>query len=806
MDVLIQDLRYAFRSLRRSPGYTAVVVTVMALGIAVNVLIFSMVYAVMFRPWPLPDPERIVVVSMTEPKRATETHGLSWQNFMDLRERTKSFSAFGAYWEHVAVVTLDREPERLFGVSVTADVFPALGVRPALGRGFTRDEEVWGRNWNQVVISDHIWRDRFKSDPKVIGRTIRLNGRERAIVGVMPPGFRWPEVEDFWIPAGFNVAEDRRAGESLQGIARLKPGVTAKQASAEVDALVRVLGRQYPEVKNFGGHVVGMHEKWARGAAPVLGVMLLAVVFVLLIACANVANLALARASSRRREISVRLALGASRGRIVRQLLTESVLLSLAGGVLGAWLGTWANAVWKGQIPGEIPFFISFVVDAPVLLYTAGLTVLAGILFGLAPALHGADGRLSDALREGSTQAGTSRKTVRLRSGLVVAEVAFSLVLLVGAGLMIRTFTNLDRTGREIGTDDLLTGRLLVPTATYPTDEDRRRFARALLARLEAEPAVLSASGMSNLPLGVFTSSRLVLTPQMTDPQHDGLNTCVARLLPGALEMMNVPLRRGRMIAASDDERATRVALVSETFARRLFKQADPVGRQIRFAGEPDSMGWRTVVGVVGDIAQNVDLGYAGDPMSSAYVAEYQEPGERLSVLVRTRGDGAAGAAAFRRAVRAIDADLPVENLRSLREQFRWSLWARRLFASTIGVFGALALVIAAVGLYGVMAYSVSQRTKEIGIRMAFGAKAASVEKMVVRQALRLTFIGIGIGLVGALLLTRGMTAVLQGVSPTDPPTYVIVTLLLAFSGLLAAWVPALRATRVDPMVALRCE
>ncbi len=806
MDVLIQDLRYAFRSLRRSPGYTAVVVTVMALGIAVNVLIFSMVYAVMFRPWPLPDPERIVVVSMTEPKRATETHGLSWQNFMDLRERTKSFSAFGAYWEHVAVVTLDREPERLFGVSVTADVFPALGVRPALGRGFTRDEEVWGRNWNQVVISDHIWRDRFKSDPKVIGRTIRLNGRERAIVGVMPPGFRWPEVEDFWIPAGFNAAEDRRAGESLQGIARLKPGVTAKQASAEVDALVRVLGRQYPEVKNFGGHVVGMHEKWARGAAPVLGVMLLAVVFVLLIACANVANLALARASSRRREISVRLALGASRGRIVRQLLTESVLLSLAGGVLGAWLGTWANAVWKGQIPGEIPFFISFVVDAPVLLYTAGLTVLAGILFGLAPALHGADGRLSDALREGSTQAGTSRKTVRLRSGLVVAEVAFSLVLLVGAGLMIRTFTNLDRTGREIGTDDLLTGRLLVPTATYPTDEDRRRFARALLARLEAEPAVLSASGMSNLPLGVFTSSRLVLTPQMTDPQHDGLNTCVARLLPGALEMMNVPLRRGRMIAASDDERATRVALVSETFARRLFKQADPVGRQIRFAGEPDSMGWRTVVGVVGDIAQNVDLGYAGDPMSSAYVAEYQEPGERLSVLVRTRGDRAAGAAAFRRAVRAIDADLPVENLRSLREQFRWSLWARRLFASTIGVFGALALVIAAVGLYGVMAYSVSQRTKEIGIRMAFGAKAASVEKMVVRQALRLTFIGIGIGLVGALLLTRGMTAVLQGVSPTDPPTYVIVTLLLAFSGLLAAWVPALRATRVDPMVALRCE
>ncbi len=806
MDVLIQDLRYAFRSLRRSPGYTAVVVTVMALGIAVNVLIFSMVYAVMFRPWPLPDPERIVVVSMTEPKRATETHGLSWQNFMDLRERTKSFSAFGAYWEHVAVVTLDREPERLFGVSVTADVFPALGVRPALGRGFTRDEEVWGRNWNQVVISDHIWRDRFKSDPKVIGRTIRLNGRERAIVGVMPPGFRWPEVEDFWIPAGFNAAEDRRAGESLQGIARLKPGVTAKQASAEVDALVRVLGRQYPEVKNFGGHVVGMHEKWARGAAPVLGVMLLAVVFVLLIACANVANLALARASSRRREISVRLALGASRGRIVRQLLTESVLLSLAGGVLGAWLGTWANAVWKGQIPGEIPFFISFVVDAPVLLYTAGLTVLAGILFGLAPALHGADGRLSDALREGSTQAGTSRKTVRLRSGLVVAEVAFSLVLLVGAGLMIRTFTNLDRTGREIGTDDLLTGRLLVPTATYPTDEDRRRFARALLARLEAEPAVLSASGMSNLPLGVFTSSRLVLTPQMKDPQHDGLNTCVARLLPGALEMMNVPLRRGRMFAASDDERATRVALVSETFARRLFKQADPVGRQIRFAGEPDSMGWRTVVGVVGDIAQNVDLGYAGDPMSSAYVAEYQEPGERLSVLVRTRGDGAAGAAAFRRAVRAIDADLPVENLRSLREQFRWSLWARRLFASTIGVFGALALVIAAVGLYGVMAYSVSQRTKEIGIRMAFGAKAASVEKMVVRQALRLTFIGIGIGLVGALLLTRGMTAVLQGVSPTDPPTYVIVTLLLAFSGLLAAWVPALRATRVDPMVALRCE
>ncbi len=806
MDVLIQDLRYAFRSLRRAPGYTAVIVAVMALGIGVNVLTFNLLYAIEFRPWPLPEAERVVYVGMTEPKHATERGGLSWQNYQDLRERTQSFSSFGAYWEHVAVVTLDREPERLFGVSLTADVFPALGVRPAMGRGFTHDEEVWGRNWNQVMISDHIWRDRLKSDANVLGRTIRLNGRVRTIVGVMPPKFRWPEIEDFWIPAGFNAAEDRRSGQSLQGIARLKPGVTMKQANAEVDAAVRALGGQYPEVKDFGGHVDGMQERWRSGARPVMTVMLLAAMFVLLIACANVANLALARASARRREIGLRLALGASRGRIIRQLLTESVLVSLAGGMLGVWLGAWGNTLVMQSVPGEIPFFISFALGAPVLLYSAGLTVLAGILFGLAPALQGADGRLSDALREGSAQAGTSLKTGRLRSGLVIAEVAFSLVLLIGAGLMIRTFVTLDGAGRAIDADAVITGRLLVPEATYPTDEDRRRFSRALLARLEAEPAVISASGMSNLPLGLLTSSRLVLTPQLKDPQHDGLNTSVARVLPGSLEMLSVPLRRGRMITASDDERATRVALVSETFARRLFKQADPIGRQIRFAGEPDSMGWRTIVGVVGDVAQNVDLGFAGDPMSAVYVVEYQEPGERLSILVKTRGDGSAGAAAFRRAVRAVDADIPVENLRSLREQFRVALWVRRLFASMIGAFGAMALVIAAVGLYGVMAYSVSQRTKEIGIRMAFGAGAATVQQMVVGQAFRLTLIGIGIGLVGALLLTRGMTAVLQGVSPTDPPTYVIVTVLLALSGLIAAWVPALRATRVDPMVALRCE
>jgi putative ABC transport system permease protein len=806
MDVLLQDLRYALRSLGRSPGYTAVVATVMALAIAVNVTIFSMAYALLFRPWPLPDSERLVILNMTETKRAGGRLEFSWQTYFDLRERMTTLSGLGAYWDHVAIATLERDPERLFAADVTAGVFDVLGVKPALGRGFTRDEEVRGRNWSQVIISDRLWRDRFGSDPRVLGRTIRMDGREREVVGVMPPRFRWPEGHDLWVPAGFDAAEARRSDHLLSLIGRLAPGASVADAGAEVDAVVRELGRRHSELEDFGGQVLRARESWSLGARPIMTVLLVAVAFVLLIACANIANLMLARAAGRRREVNLRLALGASRGRVVRQLLTESVLVSALGGALGVALGTWGTAVWRATVPVETPFFVQFIVDAPVVLYAAALTLLAGVTFGLAPALHGTDVRLAEAIREGSAQSGTSRKSTRLRNALVVAEIAFSLVLLVGAGLMVRAYFQVDRAGAAIGTEGLLTARMRLPEGTYPTADDRRRFYRDLMARLPVEPAIEAASGASSLPLGTLRLNRRVVTPDMSDPSRHGLQTTQCMVLPGALELLQVPLLRGRGITAADNENAPRVALVSRSLARRLYGDSDPVGRRIRFHDEPDSLGWRTVAGVVGDIVHYVEVDGAANPLNAVYVPDYQEPVARVSLLVRSRGDAPAAGAALRRTVKALDVDLVVEDLRSLREEFRFRLWVRRLIISLLGLFAVLALVISAVGLYGVMAYSVAQRTQEIGIRMALGAEATAVQGMVVRQSLRLTVAGIAIGLAAAFALTRFMQTVLVGLDPSDPPTFTIVTLLLALSGLVAAWVPALRATRVDPIVALRHE
>jgi putative ABC transport system permease protein len=803
MDTLFQDLRYAVRSLRRTPGFTAVVVVVMALGIGVNVTIFSMTYGLMFRPWPLPEPDRIIELRMTDPRHGWDNGELSWLNFHDLRDRSKSYEVMGAYWDHQAIVTIDRDPERFSGASITSGVLPAIAVKPILGRNFTKDEEVWGRNWNQVIISERIWRTRFGGTASALGKTLRLNGRTREIVGVMPKGNLYPEDSDFWIPAGYDAKHDSRTDGSLTVIGRLKPGVTLKQATAEGHTLWSGLIRDYPELKDNGIRVVRSQENWARGVRPIMIIMLVAVLFVLMIACANVANLLLARAATRRREISLRVALGASRGRVVRQLLTESILLAGLGGVLGIALGYWGNTIWPLGIPLEKPWFLQFPIDAPVLFYTAAITVFAGVVFGLAPALHASDENLTEALREGGSQAGHSRAGNRLRHSLVVAEIAFSIVLLIGAGLMIRTFMKLDRAGRQVRTEGVVAGRVLLPVALYPNGEQRARFFTEMQQRLQSEPGVISVAGLNNLPLGRDNWSRTVKTPDTPDDKSSSI-VAYWTLMPGSLKATGVSLRKGREFTFADDSASQRVALISENAAKRLYPGRDPIGQRIRYSGEPDSIPWRTIVGVTGDIIQGVESD--DKVIGSIWVPELQDPVQTLWVAVESKGNGAQGAAALRRVVRGLNPDIAVYDVRTMKEQLRFALWVRRLFASLIGVFGALALVIAAVGLYGVMAYNVAQRTQEIGIRMALGAEASSVLRLVVGQAFRLTLLGIGIGLAVAFGVTRFMTAAIQGVSPTDPPTFTTVTLLLAFSGLLAAWVPAWRAVRVNPMNALRCQ
>lgn len=802
MDVLMQDLRYAFRSLARAKGFAAVVVVVMGLGLGVNLLVFAMVDGMLFRPWPLPQPDRIASVRLTDPEHNDELDW-SYQNFRDLKATAKSFSALGGFYQINCNVTIDRDPEKFQGAAITSGLLPALGIQPALGRNFREDEEIWGRNWNQVIISDRVWRKRFGADPKALGRTLRVNGRMRAIVGVMPPRFQYPEIHDFWIPVGYNAATDKRTDGLLRGVGRLAPGATLASAQAECASIVSGIARQYPDMRRWGCRVMNLQEAWLRGIRPTLIVMLLAVVFVMLIACANVANLMLARAAVRRREISMRLALGATRGRIVRQLLTEGLVLSVMGAVLGRLLAHWAGLWEYGAIPVEKPWFLDFSVGWRAYVFIGVAAVVATVVSGLAPAMHAADTRLGEALREGGSQGGTSRGQRRLRNGLVVAEIAMSLVLLVAAGLMVRTMQRFQTEGQALRADGLVVGRVLLPIATWPDDAARRTFFRALTRRLAESPGVIEASGATTLPLGRDDNGGRVITPGHEDPRHATYSNMTS-ILPGALHALGVPLLRGREFTEADDERAGRVVIVSESLARRLWPGRDAIGQRIRAVGEPDSIGWRTVVGVAGDMTQNVE----GDrhTLCMAYQPELQDPAQLLIMMVRDRGDGTHAAATLRRVVREMAPDVPVTDVRTLREELHFSLWVRRLFGTLIGAFGVIALVIAAVGLYGVMAYSVAQRTQEIGIRMALGADAAGVQRMVVGGALRLTLLGVGIGLAIALGTTRFMAATIQSVSPTDPPTFTIVTVLLMMSGLLAAWVPSLRATRVDPMRALRAE
>lgn len=806
MDTLMQDLRFALRSLRRTPGFTALVIAVLALGIGANVNVFSMIHGVMLRPWPLPGIDRIVELRVTEPRHGQDDGEMSWLNFRDVRDRARSFEAIGAYWDHAAVVTIDRDPEDFGGASVTASLFPALGVKPILGRNFTKDEEVWGRNWSQVIISERIWRTRYGGTPDALGKTLRLNGRTREIVGVMPAGFRFPEVEDFWIPAGFDASDPDQQGRAdgwLVPVARIKAGVSQEQAAAEVKTMWAGLVRDHAELKEMGIRVVGIQENWSRNVKPLMMVMLVAVLFLLLIACSNVANLLLARAAGRRREIALRVALGASKGRVMRQLLTESVLLALAGAAIGIPLGAWGNSLWLSNIPLELPWFMRFEIDGPVLAYTAAIAVAAGVLFGLAPALHASEEHLTESLREGGLQAGQSRSSHKLRNSLIVAEVALSIVLLVGSGLMVRTFLKLSAAGEGVRTKGIVAARVLLPVALYPSNSGRTQFFSELLRRLPSEPGVVAASGVNNLPLGRNDWSRRVLTPEAKDEQ-DGVTLSYWAAMPGALRMLGIPLLQGRDFGFDDDSTSARVALLSRKAAERLFPGRDPIGQRLRFGGEPDSLGWATVVGVTAEAQQSVEDNTP--PIGSVWVPELQSAYQQIWVVVESRGDAAQAAAALRRTVRGLDADIAVRDLKTMKEQLHFALWVRRLFAGAIATFGVMALVIAAVGLYGVMAYTVAQRTHEIGIRMAIGAQASAVLRMVMGQALRLTMLGIGIGLAAAFGVTRFMAGTIPGVSPTDPPTYTVVTLVLVGSGLLAAWVPAWRATQVNPVKALRCE
>jgi predicted permease len=636
---------------------------------------------------------------------------------------------------------------------------------------------------------------------------VRISGGVRTVIGVMPAGFRFPETADYFVPLAMNDSLNLRSRHFLGTFARLAPGATLRQAQAELATLARDLEREHPETNdNLALVATGYRESLSREIRPMLLLLALAVSFVLLIACANVANLLLARAARRRREIGVRIALGAPRRRLVRQMLTESLLLSCSGGVVGLLLGAWGMRVTLASIPMALPFWMNFDLDPGVVLVVAGVAVLAGCAFGIAPALQLTSGDVLEPLREGTPGAGDSPARRRMRNSLVVAEIALAVMLLIGSGLMVRSFLHEQEQRSELRVDDVLTGTVTLPASLYPGDAERDRFEDQFRSALLALPGVRAAGGVLNLHLG---SQRATMSLQREgldpDQSSDSRNPVVSFnvITPGYLDAVGLPLRHGRDLQAGDSRDADHVSLVNEAAARQLWPGQDPLGKRWRF-GPEDARGWYTVVGVIASVPQHLAGG--DDHVAEMLIPATQIKSQTLTWAVRADRPPSTLLREVRRTLRDRDANLAFADASSLREHVNRSAWQPRMVAQLMGVFSFVALAIAALGIYGVMAYTVTQRTREIGIRMALGAARADVQRLVVGQALRLTLLGAGLGLAFAFALTRFMRGILFGVRPDDPATFALVTLVLALSSAAAAWLPTARAVRVDPVVALRHE
>jgi len=804
MDSLWQDIRVGWRSLWRTPGFACVVILILGLGIGANTMIFNIANAFLFRPWPYMDFQRNALIGGVDLAHDEQSLEVSFPDFVDVRARSKTFETIASYTESQAYMTLGKEPERFDATWVTPGLFAVYGATPKIGREFLPEEEEKSRALTVIMLSDRIWRERFGADPKVIGRTVKMNGRIREIVGIAPPEFRFPETADFFIPTYLEPREEARSSRYLHVVGRLKPGVSFKQANAEMAAIGSALAKEYPESdRGTTLRVATYREAAAEDIGPMIAVMMAAVGFVLLIVCANVANLLLARGAGRRREIALRFALGATRGRIVRQLLTESLILSVLGGAVGLLLAVWGRDLVLGSIPIELPFWMKFDTDLNTVLFMLGASVLTAALSGFTPALHTSEVDVHEALKEGGQHGSTGKGRNRLRGALVVAEISLALVLLAGAGLMIRSFLGQVEQRTAIRSDHVLTGAFTMPIAVYPNNAAKLAFMDRVMPAVAALPGVRTLSSVQTLPLSRNSWDRSVwLEGEATGADAPRRQLYYGVIRPGYFQALGIPLRKGRDFDAHDDTSAVRVAIVSETAAKKIWPGKDPIGQRFKWSSD-DTTGWKTVVGVVGDVQQQID---GKRPPSHIYTPHFQDPLQTVVLVIKHEGDAASLTAAVRRVLQSQDPDMPLYEVRTMDESIQRAMWENRIWVSLMTVFATLALIIAAVGIYGVMAYSVAQRTQEIGIRMALGAARQDVLRLVVGQAMRLTVIGVGIGLAGAYAVTRLMASVLFGVSATDPPTFIGVTVILGLSAVFAAWLPAERATRVDPMVALRTE
>ena len=814
MDTLLKDIRYGVRGLLKRPAFTAIVVITLALGIGANTAIFSVVNAVLLRPLPYKDPARLVVIH--EGKDGNSWTTVAYDDFKDFNDRQKSFeqvAAFSAPW--IFNLSGSGEPTQLNGQWVSANLLSMLGVAPIEGRDFAVSDDQRGTQ-GVVILSYGLWRRQFGGNRTVIGQSINLDSQSFTVIGIAPPQFKIGDDSDLWVPLALNPINSRgRLIRYLSVVGGLKPNVTIGAAQSDLALIARQLEQQYPDTnKGFGVHLTSLHEEIVGKVKPALLVLLGAVAFVLLIACANVANLTLARAIARRKEFAIRSTLGAGRKRLMRQLLTENVLLSLLGGGFGLLLATWGIQLLLSLSPESVPRHEEIGVDARVLLFTLVVSVLTGIICGLAPAWKAARTDLNETLKESGQLHGASARHHRFQSVLIVSQIALALVLLTGSALLIKSFARLLNVNAGFDTENVLALQLTLPAQKYSQPPTRAELYQQVEQRLKALPGVKAVGAISRMPLfaGDITTGRSNITSTIV---VEGRNVAEGDLpeadyrvaSPSYFQAMNIPLVNGRLFNWQDVPRDNTgrplTVVINEAMARRFWPGEDAVGKRIKWGASAVTDPWWTIVGVVGNVRHfRLDL----EPRSEVYRPYLVNPLISPIVVVRTASNPATLAAAVRNEVRAIDKDIPLSNVSTMPQLISRSVAPRRFSMLLLAIFAAVALLLATVGIYGVMSYSVTQRTHEIGIRMALGAQASDVLKLVLRAGIGLALIGVAGGLIGAFALTRWMAALLFGVTPTDAATFVIVPLCLIAVALLACFIPARRATKVNPLVALRYE